>query len=108
MPTNKGAEQEMQTNTGRKANPNGNKNASATKRGPGRFHEAGAPGNKLAKPRKVRAYQALLAAWASKRVTKTVRSDAHGSFTWVGRTWSAEAGAGRRVWLAGISAQRGF
>jgi hypothetical protein len=95
--------------------------AHPTKRGPGRRHKAGNPGNRIAKPRKVRAYIALMAAWASKRITKAKHRDERGAFTFTGtadryewvvtderdgsgyRQW-----IGRRKWLAGISAQRGY
>jgi hypothetical protein len=81
-------------------NSNG-KGPSATKSGPGRRHKGGEPGNKLAKSRPVRAYVALMAAWAQKRVVKWEgERDEHGAFTRVGTA--------RNIWLAGISAQRGY
>jgi hypothetical protein len=43
------------------------KNASATKKGPGRFHQGGEPGNRLKKQKPLRAYRALMAYFASKR-----------------------------------------
>jgi hypothetical protein len=90
---------------------------SATKRGPGRKHRGGKPGNRMTKPRAVRAYQALLAAWASKVITKAPLRDDHGAYTLVGKARDllvligdeyVEEHRPRRVWLAGISAQRGF
>ena len=93
------------------ANLNGNKSPSATKSGPGRYHQGGKPGNKLAKPRKTRAYVALMAAWASKRVPNwSGLYDEHGAFTQVGRSGEAHADGSemRRKWLAGVSAQRGY
>jgi hypothetical protein len=106
----------------------GSKNASATKAGAGRYHRAGEPGNRLTKPRPQRAYVALMAAWASKRITKTELRDEHGAYTCVGSTYEVEGMApdtdrehvtsswvhgddmgytARRKWLAGVSAQRG-
>lgn len=96
------------------------KRASATKRGPGRYHQGGKPGKRLTKPRAVRAYVALMQAWASKRVTKAVLQDEHGAYTVTGpmffapelssdsRYHDAFNGYVRRKWLAGISAQRGY
>ena len=56
--------------------------------------------------KRTRAYVALMAAWASKRVPKWSGSrDANGApFTLVGRNPDGT----RRIWLAGISAQRGL
>lgn len=110
------------------------KRPSATKRGPGRYAQSGKPGNRLSKPRAIRAADALVAAWASKRVTKAPLRDEHGAYTLTGGTYTVEGeglqptsrehlfggvfkgvGAGghseytaRRKWLAGISAQRGY
>jgi hypothetical protein len=87
-----------------------NRNDSATKAGPGRFHRGGKSGNKLAKPRAMRAADALVAAWAQRRVTnwKGARDDA-GAYTLVGRNAMPNGITdGRRRWLAGISAQRGY
>ena len=79
----------------------GGKNGKATKRGPGRYAVGGEPGTRIAKQRPQRAYAALMAAWASKRVTNwNGFADKHGACTFVGQP--------RRVWLAGISAQRGY
>lgn len=51
--------------------------------------------------KRIRASDALMAAWASKRVPKWKGlTDEHGAYTVTGS-------AGRK-WLAGISAQRGF
>ena len=76
------------------------KRASATKAGPGRYHRGGKPGNRISKDRPVRAYKALLAAWAARRPPTTAHSrDMHGAYTLTGN---------RRIWLAGISAQRGY
>lgn len=107
-------------------------NASATKRGPGRYHRSGEPGSRITKPRKQRAYVALLAAWASKVIPNwRGPRDEHGAYTPVGRVYTLEGegveptarehtlggavGGGqppsytlRRKWLAGISAQRGY
>ena len=81
-----------------------------------------------------RAYKSLMAAWASKRVTKAPLRDKHGAYTLVGAPYEIIAAEGeavtpnarehvlggalgngghteymaRRKWLAGISAQRGF
>lgn len=103
---------------------------SATKRGPGRKHRAGEPGNRLTKARPQRAYVALMAAWAAKRITKARHRDDHGAYTCVGPVYEVYGmnpdegrehviGAGkesdgtafysaRRKWLGGISAQRGY
>ena len=107
---------------------------SATKRGPGRRHKGGKPGSRLTKPRKTRAYQALIAAWASKRITKAKLRDEHGAYTCIGSVYDVYAAEGevvhpssrehvfggvvgngghhsytaQRKWLAGISAQRGY
>ena len=89
----------------------GNQTSSATKRGPGRYAKGGEAGSRISKARPQRAYRALMAAWAAKRVTKVERRDEHGSFTYTGRrdTFAhADREDGRRKWLAGISAQRGF
>lgn len=71
--------------------------------------------------KRTRAYVALMAHWASKRITKAKLRDEHGAYTLVGRREPlyftddfhprktvAAWRTGRRVWLAGISAQRGF
>ncbi len=79
--------------------------------------------------RRTRAYVALLAAWAAKRITKSTLSDDNGAYTLVGATYDVEGMApdtarehvtsswvhgeemgytARRKWLAGISSQRGF
>jgi hypothetical protein len=105
------------------------KNASATKKGPGRFHRGGKPGNRLTKARPVRAYVALMAASAQKRVPKWKGPrDEHGAVTLIGARYdlegvhptSREVVLGgwvdgedfgytvQRKWLAGISAQRGY
>lgn len=85
---------------------------SATKRGPGRYHSAGKPGNRLTKERPTRAYVALCAAWAQKRITKAALRDEHGAYTLVGSEYIGVDGGDtyrpRRKWLAGISAQRGY
>lgn len=106
----------------------GSKNASATKRAPGRYPVSGEPGARLSKSRTTRAYVALGAAWAAKRVTNAKRRDEHGAYTLTGGTYSYEGVAptsrdhvisggkddgepfftGRRIWLAGISSQRGY
>ena len=100
-----------------------------TKRGPGRYAKHGKAGNRIAKPRKTRAADALVAAWAQKRVTNPALRDSHGAYTLVGATYEVEGMApdsdrehvrsswvhgedmgytARRKWLAGISAQRGY
>lgn len=85
------------------------KRPSATKSGPGRYHQSGEPGTRISKPRKVRAYVALLAAWASKVVPKTTNhSDEHGAYTLIGKAGRIDYPSPRRKWLAGISAQRGY
>jgi hypothetical protein len=88
----------------------GDKNASATKGGPGRYSQHGAPGSRIGKARKIRAYVALTAAWAAKRITKANRRDEHGAYTMVGRNQPIgfHPDDQRRKWLAGISAQRGY
>jgi hypothetical protein len=82
--------------------------------------------------KKTRAYVALMAAWASKRVPKWEGPrDEHGAYTLVGSVYEMEgedlqptsrehlfggsvANGGhtqytaRRIWLAGVSAQRGY
>jgi hypothetical protein len=109
-------------------------NPSATKSGPGRYHSGGKAGNRLTKARPTRAYVALGAAWAQKRVTKAALRDGHGAYTLTGATYEMQAAPGetiepssrehvfggsfgngghtdytaRRKWLAGISAQRGY
>jgi hypothetical protein len=106
-----------------------NRNASATKAGPGRFHAAGKAGNRLAKPHAIRAYVALGAAWASKRVPKwRGPRDDNGAVCLIGKPYDIEGMhptsrevvltgwvdgedygyTVQRKWLGGISAQRGF
>lgn len=63
--------------------------------------------------KKTRAYVALTAAWASKRVVKWDGArDEHGAYTLVGSEYIGVDGGDtyrpRRKWLAGISAQRGY
>lgn len=102
----------------------GNKLPSSTKAGPGRYHKQG--GGRQDKP--TRAYVALMAAWAERRVIKPTMRDEHGAYTMVGKPYELigvkpracevviEAGIDhgerfytvRRMWLAGISAQRGY
>lgn len=105
------------------------KRASATKSGPGRYHQAGKPGSRLTKPRPVRAFQALLNAWAAKRITKAELRDERGAYTCVGSTYEVEGMApdtdrehvtaswvdgeamgytARRKWTAGVSSKRGY
>lgn len=78
---------------------------------------------------RTRASDALMAAWASKRITNAVLRDDHGAYVCVGATYEVEGMApdtdrehvtsswvhgedmgytARRKWLAGISAQRGY
>jgi hypothetical protein len=99
-------------NSGRthhRAARNENRGASATKKGPGRFAVHGKPGNRIAKAREIRAYVALGAAWAAKRITKAKLRDGHGAYTLVGRGEMPNGITdGRRIWLGGISAQRGY
>jgi hypothetical protein len=77
--------------------------------------------------KRIRAADALMAHWASKRVTKSALSDEHGAYTLTGAVFSIEGmkpdgrvhviSAGieggehfftaRRKWLGGISEQRG-
>jgi hypothetical protein len=79
---------------------------------------------------RTRASDALMAAWASKRITKAAHRDEHGAYTCVGPVYEVYGmnpdegrehviGAGkesdgtafysaRRKWLAGVSAQRGY
>lgn len=105
-----------------------NRNASATKSGPGRFHESGKPGNRLTKAHKTRAYVALAAAWAAKRITKAKLRDEHGAFCLIGKRYDLEGVhptsrevvlegwvdgdqfgyTVQRKWLGGLSAQRGY
>lgn len=121
---------EQRKNSGRTASDHlKQRGPSATKSGPGRKHRAGEAGNRLTKPRPQRAYVALMAAWAAKRITKAALRDEHGAYTCVGPVYEVE-GMGpdtdrehvtsswvhgeemgytaRRKWLAGISAQRGY
>jgi hypothetical protein len=105
------------------------KRASATKAGPGRYHSGGEPGNRIGKDRPVRAYKALLAAWAAKRTTKWQGPrDEHGVVFLIGKPYALEGVhptsrelvlegwvdgedygyTVQRKWLAGISAQRGY
>lgn len=88
----------------------GGKNASATKSGPGRYCVSGNPGNRLTKERPQRAYVALMAAWASKRIPNWKgERDQEGAYTLTGMSLDRETGEViRRKWLAGISAQRGY
>jgi hypothetical protein len=81
--------------------------------------------------RRTRAYAALMAAWAARRVMKAKLRNEHGAYTLVGAVYEMEgedlrptpsehlfggcAGpdgytsyTARRIWLAGISAQRGY
>lgn len=78
--------------------------------------------------KRVRAADALSAAFAAKRVTKAALRDEHGAVTLVGSRYTIEGGTpskqefvfsagvgdgegfytARRIWLAGISAQRGY
>ena len=60
--------------------------------------------------KRIRAYVALCAAWAQKRVINWKgRRDEHGAYTLVGRGELPNGVTdGRRMWLAGISAQRGY
>lgn len=66
--------------------------------------------------KRTRAYKALMNATASKRVTKSPMRDKHGAYTLIGRpvkhgVADFKGGTkflGRRMWLGGISAQRGF
>lgn len=96
-------------NSGRMHPREDNRAPRATKKGPGRYHKGGEPGNRLTKERPMRAYLALLAAWAARRVsTWKGPFDKHGAFTWTGRIRHPEVTSARRPWLAGISAQRGY
>jgi hypothetical protein len=52
--------------------------------------------------KRIRAYVALCAAWAQKRVTTP---NTHGAITFIG---GRDSEGNRRVWLGGISAQRGY
>lgn len=78
--------------------------------------------------KRIRASDALMAAWASKRVTKAVLRDEHGAITLVGKPYEIEGVhpttrefvrsswvdgddfgyTVQRKWLGGISAQRGY
>lgn len=65
--------------------------------------------------KRVRAYKALMNAWASKRITKAPLRDEHGAYTLIGRhatkgpiSFTDAAFSGRRMWVAGISSQRGY
>ncbi len=59
--------------------------------------------------KRIRAYKALMNATASKRVTKARLRDENGAYTLVGRNAMPNGTTdGRRIWLAGISAQRGY
>lgn len=112
-----------------------NRNPHATKRGPGRKHKSGM--YRGGKPGVIRYADALMGAAAAKRaeaLTKNSKGprDANGAVTFVGRETEfldckPDGGVGgrwyelsresapaytvifaRRIWLAGISAQRGF
>ncbi|HRY90116.1 MAG TPA: hypothetical protein P5163_20090 [Rubrivivax sp.] len=106
------------------------KHPSATKRGPGRRHAAVRSG----KTKKTNFAAALVAHWAAKRAgskahkAKHTLRDKHGAVTLTGQPcefvdcrpdgrWYELGGSSgpegfavdaRRVWLAGISAQRGY
>lgn len=104
-------------------------NGSSTKRGTGRIHVQG-DSQKTAKQRSAGAYGAgLIAMWAAKRrdaihkaaghnqpawtfvgreVSSVIEWDEHGVPITGGRLMHAGCGVLRRVWLAGISAQRGY
>lgn len=106
----------------------GGKNASASKAGPGRYAVAGKPGARLTKGRKIRAYVALGAAWAAKRITKAKLRDEHGAICLIGKRYDIEGihptsrevvltgwvdgeqfgYTVQRKWLGGLSAQRGY
>lgn len=108
----------------------GSRAASATKSGAGRYHAGGEPGTRITKQRKkTRAYVALMAAWAQKRVVKwRGPRDDHGIVCLIGKPYELEGvhptsrelvlegwveGEAfgytvQRKWLAGISAQRGY
>lgn len=58
--------------------------------------------------KRTRAYVALMAAWAARRIPKATRRDENGSYSFVGRKYFPDGSQRRRMWLAGISAQRGF
>ena len=59
--------------------------------------------------KRTRAYVALLAAWAAKVVSKAKLRDEHGAYTLTGAFKFLRDGSPlRRMWLAGISAQRGY
>lgn len=93
------------------------KNPSFTKQGPGRKPKQGS-GNR----EHTRTFAGLLMkVWADKRAQKLLRKstgtlrDQHGAFTLTGRPrgygvldTSEREHTGRRIWLGGISAQRGF
>lgn len=66
----------------------------ATKKGPGRRHRGGKPGNRLAKERPLRAYKALMDAWAQKRIInwQGKRDERGAACTMVGQN-------PRRVWV---------
>ncbi len=107
--------------------------AHTIKRGPGRFHRDGTPRNGKAK--KTNFAAAPMAHWAKKRAeskahigTNHAICDKHGAVTLAGSTilfencepgarWYELGGSSgpegftklaRRIWLAGISAQRGY
>jgi hypothetical protein len=101
------------------------KQLSATKKGPGRFHRGGKPGNRITKDRPLRAYRALMQAWAGRRVTKAKLREEHGAYTLIGGLYELDgikpgphehehSGSSdgvyvvQRKWLGGISAQRGY
>lgn len=60
--------------------------------------------------KRTRAYVALMAAAAAKRVPnwQGARDGAGGAYTLTGRQYFPDGTQRRRMWLAGISAQRGF
>ena len=87
------------------------KRPSATKSGPGRYHSPVNSG----KAKKTNFAAALMAHWAAKRAESNKhkvnhnRRDMHGAVTLTGgKTWEHGPEHTRRIWLAGISAQRGF
>lgn len=105
-------------------------NGSNTKAGPGRIHVQGNGTKKTSKQRAAGAYGAgLMASWDAKRRDALHKDRGHSNPAWTfvgrevhsclawdehgvpitgGRLMPAGCGVLRRVWLGGISAQRGY
>ena len=86
------------------------RHAHATKRGPARIHKDGTHRNGKQKP--AMSFAAGIANAAANNRAEVIKGrtfhDENGAYTRVGRTLSFNGETIRRMWLAGISAQRGY